>query len=135
MRYTEARLTEVAAALLEGIDEDAVDFRATYDGEAEEPVVLLGGFPNLLANGAQGIAVGMATSIPPHNVGEICDALLHVIKAPNATIAKLVDFMPGPDFPTGCILVEGRGIVLVAYKRREERTVGKECSSTCRSLW
>src|SRR3546814_6873775 len=81
MRYTEARLTEVAAALLEGIDEDAVDFRATYDGEAEEPVVLPGGFPNLLANGAQGIAVGMATSIPPHNVGEICDALLHVIKA------------------------------------------------------
>src|SRR3546814_9328207 len=88
MRYTEARLTEVAAALLEDIDEDAVDFRATYDGEAEEPVVLPGGFPNLLANGAQGIAVGMATSIPPPNVGEICDALLHVIKEPNAPDRK-----------------------------------------------
>jgi topoisomerase-4 subunit A len=116
MRYTEARLTEVAAALLDGIDEDAVDFRATYDGEAEEPVVLPGGFPNLLANGAQGIAVGMATSIPPHNVGEICDALLHVIKAPNATIDKLVDLMPGPDFPTGGILVEGRDSILEAYR-------------------
>ena len=116
MRYTEARLTEVAAALLDGVDEDAVDFRATYDGEAEEPVVLPGGFPNLLANGAQGIAVGMATSIPPHNVGEICDALLHVIKAPNATIDKLVDLMPGPDFPTGGILVEGRDSILEAYR-------------------
>ncbi|GAB4391039.1 MAG: DNA topoisomerase IV subunit A [Kiloniellaceae bacterium] len=116
MRYTEARLTDVAAALLEGIDEDAVDFRPTYDGEAEEPVVLPGGFPNLLANGAQGIAVGMATSIPPHNVGEICDALLHVIKAPNATIDKLVDFMPGPDFPTGGVLVEARESILEAYK-------------------
>src|SRR3546814_13097894 len=101
MRYTEARLTEVAAALLEGIDEDAVDFRATYDGEAEEPVVLPGGFPNLLANGAQGIAVGMATSIPPHNVGEICDALLPVIKAPHAHLATLEDFLSGPEFPPG----------------------------------
>ncbi len=116
MRYTEARLTEVAAALLDGIDEDAVDFRATYDGEAEEPVVLPGGFPNLLANGAQGIAVGMATSIPPHNVGEICDALLHVIKAPNASLDKLVDLMPGPDFPTGGILVESRESIVEAYK-------------------
>ena len=116
MRYTEARLTEVAAALLDGIDEDAVDFRQTYDGEAEEPVVLPGGFPNLLANGAQGIAVGMATSIPPHNVGEICDALLHVIKTPNATIEKLADLMPGPDFPTGGILVESRGNIVEAYK-------------------
>ena len=116
MRYTEARLTEVAAALLEGIDEDAVDFRPTYDGEAEEPVVLPGGFPNLLANGAQGIAVGMATSIPPHNVGEICDALLHVIKTPNATIDKLADLMPGPDFPTGGLLVEARENIVEAYK-------------------
>ncbi|MGF1628193.1 MAG: DNA topoisomerase IV subunit A [Kiloniellaceae bacterium] len=116
MRYTEARLTEYAAALLDGIDEDAVDFRPTYDGEAEEPVVLPGGFPNLLANGAQGIAVGMATSIPPHNVGEICDALLHVIMAPNATIDKLVELMPGPDFPTGGVLVEGREGILEAYK-------------------
>ena len=116
MRYTEARLTEVAGALLDGIDEDAVDFRQTYDGEAEEPVVLPGGFPNLLANGAQGIAVGMATSIPPHNVGEICDALLHVVKTPNATIEKLADLMPGPDFPTGGILVESRGNIVEAYK-------------------
>ena len=116
MRYTEARLTEVAAALLDGIDEDAVDFRATYDGESEEPVVLPGGFPNLLANGAQGIAVGMASSIPPHNVGEICDALLHVIKAPNATIDKLVDLMPGPDFPTGGVLVEAREGIVEAYR-------------------
>ncbi|MFZ2100346.1 MAG: DNA topoisomerase IV subunit A, partial [Oricola sp.] len=116
MRYTEARLTEVAAALLDGIDEDAVDFRPTYDGEAEEPVVLPGGFPNLLANGAQGIAVGMATSIPPHNVGEICDALLHVIKAPNATIDKLIDLMPGPDFPTGGVLVESRESIAEAYR-------------------
>ncbi|NIA67003.1 DNA topoisomerase IV subunit A [Pelagibius litoralis] len=116
MRYTEARLTEVAAALLNGIDEDAVDFRPTYDGEAEEPAVLPAAFPNLLANGAQGIAVGMATSIPPHNVGEICDALLHVIKTPNATVEKLVDLMPGPDFPTGGILVEARENILEAYK-------------------
>lgn len=116
MRYTEARLTEVAAALLDGIDEDAVDFRPTYDGESEEPVVLPAAFPNLLANGAQGIAVGMATSIPPHNVGEVCDALLHIIKAPNATFEKLVDLVPGPDFPTGGILVEARESILEAYK-------------------
>ncbi|MEQ8356769.1 MAG: DNA topoisomerase IV subunit A [Kiloniellaceae bacterium] len=116
MRYTEARLTQVAAVMLEGIDEDAVDFRPTYDGEADEPVVLPAGFPNLLANGAQGIAVGMATSIPPHNVGEICDALLHVIKAPNATIDKLAEMMPGPDFPTGGVLVEARASIVESYK-------------------
>src|SRR6476661_4072865 len=83
-RYTEARLTEVAVLILEGIDEDAVDFRATYNGEDEEPVVMPGAFPNLLANGAQGIAVGMATSIPPHNAYELCDAALHLIKEPSA---------------------------------------------------
>jgi topoisomerase-4 subunit A len=116
MRYTEARLTEIAGALLEGIDEDAVDFRPTYDGESEEPVVMPANFPNLLANGAQGIAVGMATSIPPHNVGEICDALLHLIKTPKATVAKLVEFMPGPDFPTGGVLVEARENIVEAYK-------------------
>ncbi|MPY74332.1 MAG: DNA topoisomerase IV subunit A [Alphaproteobacteria bacterium] len=116
MRYTEARLTETAQRLLEGIDEDAVDFRPTYDGEGEEPIVLPANFPNLLANGAAGIAVGMATSIPPHNVAEICDALLHLIKAPNATIAKLIDFMPGPDFPTGGVLCESRETVIEAYK-------------------
>ena len=99
MRYTEARLTEVAEALLDGIDEDAVDFRPTYDGSTEEPVVLPGGFPNLLANGAAGIAVGMATSIPPHNAGELCDALLHLIKTPNARIDTLVDLVQGPGLP------------------------------------
>ena len=100
MRYTEARLTEVAEALLDGIDEDAVDFRPTYDGEDEEPVVLPGGFPNLLANGAAGIAVGMATSIPPHNAGELCDALLHLIKHPDATVDDPdVDLVKGPGLP------------------------------------
>ena len=115
MRYTEARLTEVAQELLTGIDEDAVDFRATYDGEGEEPLVLPARFPNLLANGAAGIAVGMATSIPPHNVGEICTALLHLIKFPKAHIGKLVEHMPGPDFPTGGIIVEGREAIEQAY--------------------
>jgi topoisomerase-4 subunit A len=116
MRYTEARLTGVAMALLEGIDEDAVDFRPTYDGEALEPQVLPANFPNLLANGAQGIAVGMATAIPPHNVGEICDALLHLIKHPRATVQKLVEFVPGPDFPTGGLLVEEPDAVIEAYR-------------------
>ena len=115
MRYTEARLTRVATLLLDGLDEDAVDFRDTYDGEEEEPVVLPTGFPNLLANGAAGIAVGMATSIPPHNVGEICAALLHLIKFPKATAAKLVGLMPGPDFPTGGEIVEPRDSILEAY--------------------
>ncbi|MFP6735701.1 MAG: DNA topoisomerase IV subunit A [Rhodospirillales bacterium] len=116
MRYTEARLTSVATALMDGLDEDAVDFRQTYDGEEREPVVLPAAFPNLLANGAAGIAVGMATSIPPHNAGELCAALLHLIKFPNATIGKLVDFIPGPDFPTGGILVEDPAAIAAAYK-------------------
>lgn len=116
MRYTEARLTEVAWLLLEGIDEEAVDFRATYDGSGTEPVVLPAAFPNLLANGSNGIAVGMATSIPPHNVAEICDALRHLIKFPNSHIDKLVGFMPGPDFPTGGVLVEGHAQIVEAYK-------------------
>jgi len=115
MRYTEARLTDVAAALLEGIDEDAVDFRETYDGEGEEPVVLPANFPNLLANGATGIAVGMATAIPPHNVGELCDALTHLIKHPKAAAEALSRFVPGPDFPTGGILVEPRDSIVAAY--------------------
>jgi topoisomerase IV subunit A len=115
MRYTEARLTAVANALLEGIDEDAIDFNETYDGEDKEPAVLPAGLPNLLANGATGIAVGMATSIPPHNLSEICDALLHLIKHPNASIAKLVDLIPGPDFPTGGVLAEGRDDIVAAY--------------------
>src|SRR6185369_9786784 len=104
MRYTEARLTEVARALLTEIDEDSVDFHATYDGEDSEPVVLPDAFPNLLANGAAGIAVGMATSIPPHNAGEICTAAIHLIRNPQATAADLLQHMPGPDFPTGGVL-------------------------------
>jgi topoisomerase-4 subunit A len=116
MRYTEARLTEVARALLSGIDDDAVDFRATYDGEESEPVVLPGGFPNLLANGAAGIAVGMATSIPPHNAGEVCAAALALIDNPDATTAQLLSHMPGPDFPTGGTLVEDRASILQAYE-------------------
>ena len=116
MRYTEARLTEVAEALLGGIDENAVDFRPNYDGSTEEPIVLPGGFPNLLANGAAGIAVGMATSIPPHNVGELCDALLHLIRTPNSRIETLVDLVKGPDFPTGGILVEPREAIVEAYR-------------------
>ena len=115
MRYTESRLTQVAQALLQGINEDAIDFRSTYDGEEQEPVVLPSAFPNLLANGSAGIAVGMATSIPPHNAHEICDALKHLIKFPNATIAKLVEYMPGPDFPTGGELVESPESVQESY--------------------
>ncbi len=115
MRYTEARLTEVAQLLLQGIDEDAVDFRTTYDGEEEEPLVLPAAFPNLLANGAQGIAVGMATSIPPHNAAELCDALRHLLKHPNASPETLMGFIPGPDFPTGGVLVEDSTAVKEAY--------------------
>ncbi len=115
-RYTEARMTDVAALLLEGIGEDAVDFRATYNEEDEEPVVLPGAFPNLLANGASGIAVGMATSIPPHNAHELCDAALYLIKHPDASVEKLVEFIPGPDLPTGGVIVESRENILDAYK-------------------
>jgi topoisomerase-4 subunit A len=116
MRYTEARLTQVASAMLAGIDEDAVDFRPTYDGEESEPIVLPGAFPNLLANGAAGIAVGMATSIPPHNAGEICAAAIHLIQHPDATTADLLRHMPGPDFPTGGVLVEDQAAILAAYE-------------------
>ena len=115
MRYTEARMTNVAKLLLEGIDEDAIDFRPTYDGEAEEPVLLPGGFPNLLANGAQGIAVGMATAIPPHNVIELADAALHLIKYPNASVDTLLNYVKGPDLPTGGILVESAEQIRQAY--------------------
>ena len=116
MRYTEARLTEVAQASLAGIDDDAVDFRATYDGEESEPIVLPGGFPNLLANGAAGIAVGMATSIPPHNAGEVLAAAIHLIQHPNASTADLLVHMPGPDFPTGGTVVEEPAALLQAYE-------------------
>ena len=115
MRYTEARMTEVAQLLLDGIDEDTVDFRPTYDGESEEPCLLPAGIPNLLANGAQGIAVGMATSIPPHNVTELADAALHLIKHPNASVDTLMGYVRGPDFPTGGILVEPAGSLREAY--------------------
>ena len=115
-RYTEARMTEVASYLLEGIDEDAVDFRLTYNEEDKEPVVLPGAFPNLLANGSAGIAVGMATNIPPHNAAELCDAAIHLIKFPNAGIDKLVDYVQGPDFPTGGIIVDDRESIVEAYK-------------------
>ncbi|RWD63448.1 MAG: DNA topoisomerase IV subunit A [Mesorhizobium sp.] len=116
MRYTEARMTEVATELLAGITEDAVDFRPTYNEEDEEPSVLPGAFPNLLANGSSGIAVGMATSIPPHNAAELCDAALHLIEHPDASVAKLMDFVQGPDFPTGGIIVDSRASILEAYE-------------------
>ena len=116
MRYTEAKLTEVAMTLLDGIDEDTVGFRPTYDGSEMEPIVLPSAFPNLLANGSEGIAVGMATSIPPHNVGELCDALIYLIGNPECTVAKLVRHVPGPDFPTGGTIVEPEANILNAYE-------------------
>jgi len=115
MRYTEARLTDVARRLLDGIDEDAIDFRPTYDGSETEPVVLPGAFPNLLANGSQGIAVGMATAIPPHNVAELCDAALFLIANPNARSRTLLKYVPGPDFPTGGWIVDSRDSIAEAY--------------------
>lgn len=114
-RYTEARMTEVARLLLDGIDEDGVEFRANYDGQSKEPVVLPGGFPNLLANGAQGIAVGMATSIPPHNAAELCDAALHLIEKPDAKSKALLKWVKGPDFPTGGICVDSKQAIAEAY--------------------
>jgi topoisomerase-4 subunit A len=114
-RYTEARMTEVARLLLEGIDEDGVEFRPNYDGQSKEPVVLPGGFPNLLANGSQGIAVGMATSIPPHNAAELCDAALHLIEKPEAKSKSLLKWVKGPDFPTGGIIVDSKESIAEAY--------------------
>jgi topoisomerase-4 subunit A len=116
MRYTESRLTEAAGALLAGLDEDAVDFRTTYDGETQEPVVLPAAFPNLLANGSKGIAVGMATSIPPHNLGELCAATIALIENPNVQDRSLLKFVKGPDFPTGGILVEDQASIAEAYR-------------------
>jgi len=115
MRYTESRLTEVARLLLDGLDEDAVDFRPSYDGSNEEPVVLPAAFPNLLANGSQGIAVGMATSIPPHNAAELCDAALHLIETPAARSRTLLKYVKGPDFPTGGIVVDSAEALAEAY--------------------
>jgi topoisomerase-4 subunit A len=122
MRYTEARMTEAATALLEGITEDAVDFRPTYNEEDEEPVVLPGAFPNLLANGSSGIAVGMATSIPPHNAFELCNAALKLIEQPDSSVADLMSataedgLVQGPDFPTGGIIVDDRASIIDAYE-------------------
>ncbi|WP_455482590.1 DNA topoisomerase IV subunit A [Bartonella sp. B35(2025)] len=116
MRYTEARMTEVAALLLEGINENAIDFRLTYNEEDEEPVVLPGAFPNLLANGSSGIAVGMATSIPPHNVAELCDAALHLIAYPDVSDEELNQFVLGPDFPTGGILIDSKKSIEESYR-------------------
>ena len=115
MRYTEARLTDVAGLLIDGLEEDAVDFRPTYDGSENEPVVMPGAFPNLLANGSQGIAVGMATSIPPHNAAELCDAALHLIDTPNARTKTLLKYVPGPDFPTGGVIVDPPEAIAEAY--------------------
>ncbi|UFZ06161.1 DNA topoisomerase IV subunit A [Bradyrhizobium ontarionense] len=114
-RYTEARMTDVARLLLEGIDEDGVEFRPNYDGQSKEPVVLPGGFPNLLANGAQGIAVGMATSIPPHNAAELCDAALHLIEKPDAKSRALLRWVKGPDFPTGGTVIDSKESIIEAY--------------------
>ncbi|MBL4890776.1 MAG: DNA topoisomerase IV subunit A [Rhizobiaceae bacterium] len=116
MRYTEARMTEVATLLMDGINEDAVDFRETYDGEDQEPIVLPGAFPNLLANGSAGIAVGMATNIPPHNAAELCEAAVYLIKHPNASMEKLVEMVQGPDFPTGGIITDSKESIIEAYK-------------------
>ncbi len=115
-RYTEARLTSVAEALLDGLNENAVDYRANYDGTLEEPVVLPAQFPNLLANGSSGIAVGMATNIPPHNISELIDACLHLIKVPDARDDTLMNYVPGPDFPTGGVIVEPRENIAQAYR-------------------
>ena len=115
-RYTEARMTAAAEALLEGLNENAVDYRENYDGTLTEPVVLPASFPNLLANGSSGIAVGMATNIPPHNIEELCNACLHMIKAPNVRDETLLDYIPGPDFPTGGTIVEPKENILQAYR-------------------
>lgn len=115
MRYTEAKLTDAAILLMEDMDSDTVDFRPTYDGTEQEPVVMPAGFPNLLANGAEGIAVGMACAIPPHNIIELCDALVHLIKHPNASIEKLTDYVQGPDFPTGGLIAESRATIIDTY--------------------
>jgi topoisomerase-4 subunit A len=138
MRYTECRLTPAAMLLLDGINEDAVDFRATYDDQDEEPVVLPAGFPNLLANGAMGIAVGMATSIPPHNVAELIDACRKLLQKHDTTTEELMEFIPGPDFPTGGICVEPRASILDAYEtgRGSIRTRARyEVEDTGRGTW
>ncbi|MEL6838441.1 MAG: DNA topoisomerase (ATP-hydrolyzing), partial [Pseudomonadota bacterium] len=137
-RYTEARMTAFAEALLEGLNENAVDFRPNYDGRLEEPAVLPATFPNLLANGSSGIAVGMATNIPPHNLHELIDACLHLIKAPNARDETLLEYIPGPDFPTGGVIVEPKENIAEAYRtgRGSFRTRAKwEIEDLGRGQW
>ena len=115
-RYTEARMTEVARLIMEGIDEDSVDWRDNYSGDAKEPIVMPSAVPNLLANGSQGIAVGMATSIPPHNIAELCDAALYLIAHPDADTEALATFVPGPDFPTGGLVIDDRSAIIETYR-------------------
>src|SRR5208337_4613137 len=115
-RYTEARLTDVARLLMEGVEEDSVDWRDNYSGDAKEPIVMPSAVPNLLANGAQGIAVGMATSIPPHNIAELCGAALHLIAYPEAKTEALLGFVQGPDFPTGGVVVDDRAAIVETYR-------------------
>src|SRR5271157_594992 len=115
-RYTEARMTDVARLLMEGVEEDAVDWRDNYSGDTQEPVVMPSAVPNLLANGAQGIAVGMATSIPPHNIAELCDAALYLIAHPGAETEALTQFVLGPDFPTGGVVIDDRHAIVETYK-------------------
>lgn len=116
MRYTEARLTDAAMLILEDINNDTVDFRPTYDTLDKEPVIMPAYFPNLLANGSEGIAVGMATAIPPHNVAELCDAILKIIKKPSCSVAELVEFVKAPDFPTGGVIIEPEESIIKTYE-------------------
>ena len=115
-RYTEARMTDVARLLMEGVDEDSVDWRDNYSGDTQEPIVMPSAAPNLLANGAQGIAVGMATSIPPHNIAELCDAALYLIAHPGADAEALAEFVPGPDFPTGGVVIDAKAAIIETYR-------------------
>ena len=115
-RYTEARMTDVARLLMEGVEEDSVDWRDNYSGDTQEPIVMPSAVPNLLANGAQGIAVGMATSIPPHNIAELCDAALYLIAHPGAEAEALAEFVPGPDFPTGGIVIDDKAAIIETYR-------------------
>ena len=115
-RYTEARMTDVARLLMEGVEEDSVDWRDNYSGDTQEPIVMPSAVPNLLANGAQGIAVGMATSIPPHNIAELCDAALYLIAHPGADAEALAAFVPGPDFPTGGVVIDAKAAIIETYR-------------------
>src|ERR1700747_952015 len=115
-RYTEARMTDVARLIMEGVEEDSVDWRDNYSGDTKEPIVMPSAVPNLLANGAQGIAVGMATSVPPHNIAELCDAALYLIAHPGAAAEALAEFVPGPDFPTGAVVIDGEAAIVETYR-------------------